>query len=149
MNAKELAEMLDGAEYPLTNEGVWRDARTYAKNNGLVIVQGTSDDLTDFDGAMQEEESAYEGTTHWLTGDGLYPRSECDEGDRCPNYTGPSEKNAVPLKAIWCGPNLASWEFEFPVAHETFRVMEGDEVYCIGIVFALADVAAYLKDRKS
>lgn len=145
MNTKQLAEMLDGIEYP-ADRAITKETKNQAKEDGLVIVYGGSDDLTEFDGAIYDERSAWEGAKHWVVGTGLYPANRCDD-ERCPNYERPSTNNAVPLKAIWCGPSGASWEFDFPVAHETFKVMEDGEVYCYGIVFSLADVAAYLEAK--
>lgn len=144
MNAKELAKYYDGAHiYKVGQRNT--DLEVEAKANSLVVVYGQSDDLVEFEGAINDELDAYEGNTFWITSEGLYPANTCDEGDNCPNYVKPTTKTAVPLKAIWCGDSGASWQFDFPVEHEKFRIMEDDEVFCYGIVFSLADVAAHLE----
>lgn len=142
-----IAKQLDGSEYPINRRDI-SDLTTLAKQNGIVIVMGASDDLTEFYGSISGEEDAYGGGEFWITGDGLYPDNMCD-CDNCPNYIHPTPKTAVPLRAVWCGESGASWEFEFPVKHAIFNVMEDGGIYCAGIVFALADVAEYLKEKSN
>ena len=37
-------------------------------------------------------------------------------------------------------PGEPHWVIDFPIEHETFDVMEDDEVFCRGIIFALRDI---------
>lgn len=59
MNKEELAQQLNGIEYPPD----FRDSyiAKKAKDNNLVIVYGMSDDLTELRGAVHEEFSSFEG----------------------------------------------------------------------------------------
>lgn len=59
MTAKELAEMLSGRKYGM--EITSEEARA-AKDAGLVVVYGYSDDNVEFRGAIDEEVGAYEDT---------------------------------------------------------------------------------------
>jgi hypothetical protein len=40
---------------------------------------------------------------------------------------------------VW-GKDDTSWSYETDIPHATFDVLEDGEVYCRGIVFALADL---------
>lgn len=108
------------------------------KAAGLVAVFGASDDLMEFRGAIDEELSAYEGTTAFLTSDGLV-QNECDN-DRCP-YHAKREKSAATIEAKWDDGGY-SWRYETAIPHVKFVIIEDDESYCEGIVFELAKVAA-------
>lgn len=132
MNTQELAAKLSGREY--------RDETTAAdeyeaKLNGLVIVFGASDDLMEFRGAVNDEIGAYEGTTAYFTSGGLLT-NECVQD--CP-YFEKLTKMAATIEAKWDTAGY-SWIYETAVPHATFEVVEGDDKYCRGIVFALSDV---------
>lgn len=64
MNAKELAAALNNSVYPFR---IHKDFIDAAKEAGLVIVYGASDDLMEFEGAIRDELGAYEGATAYLT----------------------------------------------------------------------------------
>ena len=83
MTAKELAEMLSGRE--TGNETTPREGLS-ARDAGLVVVYGYSDDNVEFRGAIDEEVGAYEGTTIYLTKDGLLEEPACGiaENIECP-----------------------------------------------------------------
>lgn len=137
MNAKELAAKLDGIQYPVR---ISKELSAQAKESGLVIIYGSSDDLMEFEGAIYEEIGAWEGTTAYLTKNGLL-QNECPDSD-CPYFERTKEKAAT-IKALWCGEGEYSWTYETAIPHETFEVLEdGEPPYCRGIVFALADVVA-------
>lgn len=137
MTPQEAVDALNGAEY--TKEG---SAELFAKMKaaGLVAVFGASDDLVELRGAIHDEIDAYEGTTFHVTQEGLL-QNECED-DACPHFAREREK-ATPIEAKWCDERLnTSWSYNTEIPHETFSVYEEDELYCIGIVFALADVPA-------
>ena len=78
---KEIAEMIDGMEYGY--EIRW-DIIKYAKENGVVIIFGASDDLMEFRGAIHDEVGGFEGATVWIDQDGIL-QNECDNAD-CPYF---------------------------------------------------------------
>lgn len=135
MDAKELAQILNGREYmhEITNE-----EEAAAKAAGLVVAFGYSDDLVELRGAINDEVSAWEGATIYLAPTGLV-ENECPD-DECPYYQKLCEA-AVKLKAIWHDEGPFSWTFEAPFLVETFEILEDGGKFCQGIVFALADVA--------
>ena len=114
---KEFAAKLDGGEYAL-----WEtDADiSYAKENGIVIVFGASDDLMEFSGALDVELSCYDGITVYFDKEGkmLY-----DSVDPTLKY----------ITAVWGGEFPCTYDTNIP--RETFDIIEDGEVYCRGMVF--------------
>ncbi|MCK4121382.1 hypothetical protein HFK83_03220 [Ralstonia pseudosolanacearum] len=137
MNAKELAAQLTGAVYPLY---VSKELAKAAKESGLVIVYGASDDLMEFAGAVDDELGAYDGTTAHLDAKGLL-KNDC-ENDECPHFE-KLKGSAATIEACWCATLDGaeySWSYKTAIPHETFEIVEDGEPYCRGIVFALSDV---------
>jgi hypothetical protein len=135
MTPQELAEKLTGIEYPCKIDKALVES---AKQHGLVIVYGASDDLMEFEGAIYDE-LARGGTTAHLDASGLI-QNECEEED-CP-YFARLLKNAVTIKALWAEEGDYSWTFKTQIPHATFEVVEDGAPYCRGLVFKLADVDA-------
>lgn len=136
MTAKELAEMLSGRKYGI--EITSEEARA-AKDAGLVVVYGYSDDNVEFAGAIDDEVGAYEGATIYLTPAGVLQEPDCGRED-CPYFTKEREK-AKAIKAVWHDEGGPCWTFETDIPHETFTIMEDGEPWCIGIVFSMKDLA--------
>lgn len=135
MNAIELAVKLNGREY---GEEITKEECAKAKAAGLVVVFGYSDDNVELRGAIRDEVGAYDGTTIHVTNAGLLKR-ECDD-ERCPHFAREKEK-ATPIVARWCAPGEDfDWTFETAIPHTTFEIMDGDEKFCRGIIFALEHV---------
>ena len=135
MTAKELAEMLSGRKYGM--EITSEEARA-AKDAGLVVVYGYSDDNVEFSGAINDEVGAYNGTTVYLTPDGVLQKPDCGQDD-CPYFAREREK-ARTIKAVWHDKGGPCWTFETDIPHETFTVMEDGEPFCVGIVFSMVDL---------
>ena len=109
MTLKEFAERLNGAEYngyPVFS----KEDIGIAKENGFVIVTGTSDDLMEFEGAIEDEAGCFNGGKVYFSKNGV-------EEDKTQNIIN-----------------------ETKIPHETFSVMDAGEVYCRGIVFKLEDI---------
>jgi hypothetical protein len=134
MNAEELAALLNGIEY----DGVTKEHTAIAKENGLVIVYGASDDLMEFRGAICDELSAFNGTRVFLSEKGLIV-NRCKDED-CP-YHMDELKKGVRLYAKWHDQGNPCWTYETKIPYEMFRMFDdGGELYCVGIVFALKDI---------
>lgn len=133
MTAKELAVLLNGRAY---RAEITLNECAQAKADGLVVVFGASDDLMEFRGAIDDEISAYEGTTAYLTCAGLL-QNEC-ENDECPCFMKMKLK-ASTIRAAWCEDNTYSWQYVTSIPHEQFEIIDDDEKYCLGIVFAMKD----------
>jgi hypothetical protein len=130
---EELATLLNNREYGYE---VPYDVGRIAAENGLVIVFGTSDDLCEFRGAINDEFGAWEGAVVPLNKDGIVTNG-CDD-DRCPYYAEKKEQ-AAKIKAKWCDGEIA-WTFETYIPHATFDIIKDGKIFCRGIVFSLNDV---------
>jgi hypothetical protein len=134
MNAKELAQSLNGREYG--RELIPREVTEQARRDGLVIVYGASDDLVEMEGAINDE---FGFGPIYLTPEGLL-KDEC-ENESCPYYAEATKKAAV-IEGIWHDEkrNDYCWTFKASFPVEPFDVMEDGEKFCQGVIFALADV---------
>ncbi len=133
MNAVELAGLLNGRQ---RCSEISKEEAAAAKAEGLVVVYGASDDLMEFDGAIQDEIGAY---IAYITSSGLLT-NECSDVE-CP-YFHELQQKATRIRAVWCGDGEDSfaWAYVTKIPHATFEIRDGDDPYCRGIVFALADV---------
>lgn len=128
MTLKEFAERLNGTEYngyPIFS----KEDIGIAKENGFVIVTGASDDLMEFEGAIEDEAGCFDGGRVYISKNGV-------EEDKTKNV----------INALWCDAEdensvVIPWAYETKIPHETFYVIDAGEVYCRGIVFNLEDVA--------
>lgn len=138
MTVKEFAEMLDGVQY---GHEMSDGMKNKAKEEGLVVIYGASDDLIELNGAIDDEGDVYEGGVVYFNENGILHCPNCDsEWRNCPYYEN-EKKRAKVVKAVWCGKGAkAAWTYEIGVPHACFNVYEGDDLYCQGIVFRLGDM---------
>jgi hypothetical protein len=140
LTAEQLAETLNGNEYG--NE-IAKEQAQLAKENGLVVVFGYSDDNIEFRGAIDDEIGCYDGGEIFFTKEG----KQIDEDD----MEVLEKHNAVPplnkIEAIFGttydrgeGDEPCSWKYETEIPHSTFRIMEDGELYCVGIIFNISDL---------
>lgn len=136
MTAKDLAALLNGREY---GSEITKAEETAAKESGLVVVLGQSDDIMEFRGAVDGEVDCYNGGIAYVDKNGIYEAPDnCDECNECSFVT--ERRNAcATISAIWCK-NEYPWSYHTGIPHETFEIMEDGEKYCRGIVFSLGDL---------
>lgn len=133
MTTEELAAALNGRQY---GDEMTRAEELCAKESGIVVVFGASDDLMEFRGAVNDELSAWGGTEAYLTNAGLLT-NDCDN-EECPYFK--KLMNAVPsIEAIWNAGGY-SWIYTTTIPHAEFDVLEDGDKYCRGIVFSLSDI---------
>lgn len=123
MDIKEFAKSISGKEYGYPQ--FTREEIEIAKENGFVIVYGCSDDLMEFDGAIQDEADCYLGGDVYFNKAGVI-----NSGMRLPSSK---------ITAIWNDYSI-NWTYETGISHETFMIYEGGEPYCRGIVFRIEDM---------
>ena len=133
MNIKEFAEILNGREY---RAEITKEEEMIAKNEGMVVVFGASDDLCEFRGAIDDECDCYDGGTAYITENGLFEPCECN----C-KYSQEAKKKAVKLTINWNDNGEYAWTYGIDGEHEEFTIIEDGEPYCKGIVFNLQQVA--------
>lgn len=131
MDIKEFANSISGKEYgypQFTKEEI-----ETARKNGFVIVYGYSDDLMEFEGAIQDEGGCFDG------GRVYFSKTEvCQNSEEEKNY--PNWINAVWDRDEDENGNMITWTYETEIPHETFMIYEDGEPYCRGIVFGIDDV---------
>lgn len=127
MTAKELANRLDGRQYL---EEITYNEERLAKESGLVVVFGYSDDNVEFRGAIDDEVGAWEGGTFWV-----YKNGRIWNTDYMSGVSGECKK----IEALWCNGEGPAWTYRTDIPHETFNIYDEDELFCIGIVFDTKD----------
>ena len=131
MNRELLASLLNGNGYG--NE-YSKDQAEIAKENGLVIVHGYSDDNIEFAGAISDEYGCYNGGEVRVT-----KKLNIKEAN-------PGKGNKNVISAIWCpkdhnGKIKASWSYQTEIPHSVFEILEDEnDVYCYGIIFNIKDL---------
>ena len=141
MTKEKLASLLDGKEY---REEVLGEHADVAKEHGLVVVYGLSDDLMEFEGVIDDEFGCYEGGVCRIDKDGVVPdremMEEAEDDDEAMEAWLHRKKAAKKIEAIWCADNEPSWTYKTSIPHATFNIMEDGEVQCRGLVFNITDL---------
>ncbi len=123
---EEMASRLNGREYGFE---ITPEEEALAKDNGLVVIFGYSDDDIECCGVVCDELGCFGGGDFWISKNGIRPTS-----DGGPNY----EAGEWLLKAVWYDPSVgASWSYKTDAPHSTFNIYEDGELYCVGIVLRL------------
>ena len=136
MTAKELAARLNGRRYrnEMTSEEMF-----IAKEFGLVVVFGASDDLMEFHGAIDGEVDCYDGGTAYVSNREVFRAPDnCDKCETC-DYVASKKETCSTITALWCEGDY-DWSYHTEIPHETFEILEDGEKYCRGIVFSIADL---------
>lgn len=138
MDKKELARLINGREYGFEP---FRDVRQIAKEAGLVIVTGASDDLMEFGGAIYDEQRCFDGGVIYFDRQGAF---------------GSDGYATNMIEALWCNEsaldengNVIPWTYKTDIPNETFMIYENGQPYCRGIVFDLADVEIGVMDMEA
>lgn len=132
MTLKEFAQMLDGRKYEFLQ--FTAEEIHMAKENGFVIVRGASDDLMEFEGAIYDEAGCFEGGTVYFNRSGVIFSEDGEQPENCSQIT-----------ALWFegkdeNGTQAIWSYKTDIPHETLKIWEDGDLYCIGIVFSIEDV---------
>lgn len=121
---EEFVKTLVNVEY---GEEFTKEQIKQAKENGLVIVYGASDDLIEFEGVISEEFGAGDNDSFSIKSKNLKVKNK-DKG-----------KNII--RSFWDNKQLGtSWNYVTDIPHSTFKVFEDGDLYCIGIVFSIYDL---------
>jgi len=138
MNAKELAAKLSGREY---NCEITDAEAKQAKDAGLVVVFGASDDLIEFRGAIHDEGDCYDGGEILFDSKGALPSwGVASDSEESAEAYFERKPNARKIEALRANEPGYTWTYKTDIPHETFEIVEDGEPYCRGVVFALADL---------
>jgi len=134
---EELAQRLHGRKY---GDEITTDEEKEARESGLIVIFGASDDLCELRGAIHDEVGASDGCTLLFSSEGqLLQPIEKDDEDILRKYDvleAVQVRRAVArtVKAHWCATKEYSWTFTTDIPHATFDILEDGEKFCRGIV---------------
>lgn len=138
MTPQELADRLDGTEY---GDDVNPEKISDAKEFGLVVMYGLSDDIVAIAGACGSDDC---GAWHedggsvdvYMTRAG-FAQSECLDGHDCPYFV----KLLKQASKFTARKTNEGWRIATNVPHAKFTIYEDGEVFGVGIVFRRDDLA--------
>ncbi len=131
-----LAKRLSYLKYPIK---IKDEDIEFAKENGLVIVSGYSDDLCYLEGAICEEIGCFDGGSVYFKKNSKGEVVAYSEDD----YSEEELGEFIKLNILWCEagqPFTWSYKFDQRVPVATFEVYAGSEQYCQGIIFRVSDL---------
>lgn len=131
MTPKKLASLLNGRQI---GKEITKDEEKLAFYNELVVIFGASDDLVELRGAINNEVGAYGSTMVCFLNGELLER-ECED-ETCPH----EEKLYNKSKKVLAEFGDEGWNFTTSIPHETFNIMEEDQIFCKGIILHLRDL---------
>lgn len=140
-----IAAELTGRELAPRDAHIPDDVVARAKAAGILIVCGASDDLVEFYGAWRDEAGADNNTEVMIDATGVLPswetvKDEDDEEQAAEWHV--RKRGARTITTLWAPDEPScSWAYKTDIPHSTFDVMEDGELYCRGIVLAVADLA--------
>lgn len=145
MTKFELAAQLNGREY---REEITPEEEKLAKDAGLVVIFGASDDLCEFRGAIDEEVGANNGVVIRLTKNGPLHEIYRDDKEILEKYglLAVAEKRfdeAPKIHVQWAPTGSYSWVIETHLPRATFDILEDGQPYCQGIVIDHADLPEF------
>lgn len=141
MTKEELAALLNGRQM---GDEITSEEAKLAREAGLVVTFGHSDDCVEFRGAVHDEATPGDANDIWLDRGGLkrLPEEDSEVLERH-GLLGAFMAKARKITAIFGSEDELPWligSTAFPVAH--FDIFEGEEKFCRGIVFSINDLPA-------
>jgi hypothetical protein len=146
MTKESLANLLDGREYRKEIELV---EVKQAKEAGLIVLYGASDDLLEAEGALNDEYSALNGVDLLLFTNPKTSELDGIETDLVREMDDPyeqvaaleSQKRGNVVSALWDPKGMdLSWFITTDLPHATFNIFEDGELCCRGIVLDVKDL---------
>lgn len=141
---EDLAALLQGREY---GSEITTAEEAQAKAAGLIVIFGYSDDSVELRGAVHDEIGMYGGGEFSITSEASiikeWDADDAQSFDAAREYFRRYALLKVTVNAEWSpSDEEMSWRYVTNLPHATFDAMEDGEVYCRGIVIAVADIAA-------
>jgi hypothetical protein len=132
MTKEELAELLNGRQY---GDEITSEEEKISHDNGLVVIFGASDDIVEFRGVINDEIDAYEGCFFKFN-----KELEIKVGDKHEGHMRSVQAILDEGYDTGEGDEPCSWQFKTDIPHSTFRILDADELYCVGIVINVAEL---------
>jgi len=132
-----MAKRLNGRAYGSETD---RQDELDAKESGLLIIYGYSDDNMEARGVQTDEFGCYGGGEFTIGKSGILPTPDDDEREILEKFGVASSWVDCPkIKAVWEDRGF-SWSYETSLPHAKFVIYEDDEEFCQGIVIDTADI---------
>ncbi|MBQ8806584.1 MAG: hypothetical protein IJZ68_09100 [Bacteroidaceae bacterium] len=125
MNIKEFAENLGTRP---TGDEVPYHMVCEAQHQRYLVIFGASDDLVEICGHHHYEFDAFRPTTLYVTRNRVYSSDEIHPTTAKPIHVEYSTPTAT---------NPALWKLTTEIPHATYNIMDGDELFCKGLVIDL------------
>ena len=147
MNREQFAEMLNGREY---GSEITEAEEKLAKESGLLVCFGYSDDNLELRGIINDEVGAYDGgialIVNKISKHGKFidviANSDMEElMELIDGHQLDLKIPSVAIEAEW-GPSEpnCSWIIKTDLPHSTFDTMEDGDLFCRGIVIDKSDI---------
>lgn len=142
---EELAARLTGREY---GHEITKEECALARDAGLLVLFGYSDDNLELRGAVHDEVGAYgcdDGRNYLVTTAGVLEEWDKYDDKKKEEAREWFRRESLPRAVVnvrWGGFSGWSWEITPDVPHATFEIRDGDEKFCRGAVVSLADFKA-------
>lgn len=147
MTKEQLALQLNGREYL---SELSQDEHVQAREHGLLVIYGSSDDLMELRGIIYDEIGIWDGgKVHIFKNEDGVLSVMCEEEykekqdvAREIGYNG----NSVIVEALWTPYDIeCSWLMSSSIPNSTFDIMEDGDLYCRGIVIEKSDILKALQ----
>lgn len=144
LTKEQLAAQLNGRQY---GDEITKDEERDAKESGLVVIFGYSDDNMEIRGVIHDEIGAGDDSTFRIGKSGILEpwddRHEEKTKEDARKWFAMEKECIATIRARF-GCEGYSWIYETTIPHATFEILEDGESensqYCRGIVFAVADL---------
>ena len=140
MNTQEFANLLNGRQY---NSEITSEEEALAKENDLIVFFGYSDDVAVLCGAINEDLIAFGGCEIYFTktpSNKLKAFSEKKYEEEKLSFLDIDFKT-VKVNFVWSPEELdCSFLVETDLPHHSFDILEGEDLYCRGIVVNKQDI---------
>lgn len=141
MTRQELAGKLNGRQYGSETEP---EEEKSAREEGLLIIFGYSDDLMELRGAINDEVGAWKGATIAIKDGVMLPPIEDDDEEILSKHHVLNEvrrkRDHATLVTAKFSDGEYTWSYETSAPHSTFDILEEEEKYCRGIVIDLKEL---------
>lgn len=134
MCLKEVARIMNNNEY---GDEITKEQEEILKAEGIVVLFGASDDLSELRGAINDEVGAYDGVVLYFDEEGKLLNNAYD-ADELNDLAKPyGLKN---IKVIANYREYPVFRYETEIQHEKFNIIEDGNIYCEGICFYFKDL---------
>lgn len=139
MTKEQLAAQITGRE--AGNELTYEEEQA-AKQAGLFVIFGYSDDCTEIRGACNDELSCFDGGEFCMNRYGPILVPDDLERETLARFKVLDLvlKGGREIKALWEDGNGWTWSYATDIPHVTFEVFEDGEQYCRGIIIDSKDL---------